>query len=203
MIEYLPMIMNVPQEDVQFQILPWKRVLSDAQKGQLDVIGPMLETEDRKKFLVFTETVFKGNISLWVSRNNPRIKHLLNTAFDDGKSSKFDHLTFGQILGYSFNDSPNSPYNHSKVKKVEVQTVEQGVKMLHSGRIDIFLAFDPVIEHFIVELKLNKDDFFPLTGATQEVNYVMGISKKSPWAQKVVQINAKIAEVAKQKKTVK
>ncbi|MEK2689744.1 substrate-binding periplasmic protein [Bdellovibrio sp. GT3] len=203
MVEFLPLIMEVQPKDIVYRILPWKRVLADAEKGQLDFIGPLLETEERKKYLVFTEPIFKGNISLWVYRKNPRIKHLLSETFDGSKSSKFDHLIFGQILGYSFNDSQESPYNHNKVRKVEVLTVEQGVKMLATGRIDIFLAFDPVIEHFISELKLQKGDFASLAGVSQEVNYVMGISKKSPWAQKVGQINFRIAEVSKKKKRVK
>ncbi|WP_413586170.1 substrate-binding periplasmic protein [Bdellovibrio sp. HCB274] len=198
LVDYLPLVLDIPSTEITYRLIPWKRVLADAQKGQLDLVGPLLVTEERKEYLIFTEPIFKGNISLWIYRHNPKTKELQKETFAAGTSAKFDNLIFGQILGYSFNDSPQSHYNPKKVRKVEVLTVEQGIKMLKSGRIDIFLVFDPVVEHFISDLKLNQTDFMPLTGASQEVNYVMGISKKSPLAKKIDQINKRISEVSNQ-----
>lgn len=49
----------------------------DAQKGNLDIIGPMLETPERAQYLVFTRPMMRANISLWVRRDNPKLKVFL------------------------------------------------------------------------------------------------------------------------------
>ncbi|WP_413291776.1 substrate-binding periplasmic protein [Bdellovibrio sp. HCB185ZH] len=193
--EILPQILDMPSSALTYRFSPWKRVLSDAEKGSVDIIGPLLITPERAKFLVFTEPVIRANISLWVRRDNPKVKDLIKRNQPVKDFRELGNLTFGQILGYAFGEDFGAFFNKPEVRKVEVVDMGQGVQMLASKRIDVFLAYNPVIEYYIDVLKLNKGDFAVLGEANHEVLYVMGISKKSSLVNKLPQINQRILDL--------
>ncbi|WP_168196531.1 ABC transporter substrate-binding protein [Bdellovibrio sp. ZAP7] len=193
--DILPLILGKPASELTYRFSPWKRVLSDAEKGSVDIIGPLLITPERSEFLVFTEPLIRANISLWVRRDNPKVKELIKRNQPIKDFRELGDLTFGQILGYAFGEDFGAFFNKPEVRKVEVVDMGQGVQMLASKRIDVFLAYDPVIEYYIGELKLNKDDFVVLGEANHEVLYVMGISKKSSLVKELPEINRRISDL--------
>jgi polar amino acid transport system substrate-binding protein len=199
--EILPKILNLSSAEIEYRFSPWKRVLSDAEKGSVDIIGPLLITPDRAKYLVFTEPLMMAQISIWARRDNPKVQKFLNKQAKDFNDLK--DLTFGQILGYSFGAKFGEFFNKPSVRKVEVVDMAQGVRMLVSKRIDVFLAYDPVIEFYFRELKIKKDEFVIIGEAARNLKYVMGISKKSILVDQLPQINQRILDLGNNSKSVK
>ncbi|QLY25821.1 ABC transporter substrate-binding protein [Bdellovibrio sp. KM01] len=193
--DILPLILDKPASELTYRFSPWKRVLLDAEKGSVDIVGPLLITAERSRFLVFTEPLIRANISLWVRRDNPKVKELIKRNQPIKDFRELGDLTFGQILGYAFGEDFGAFFNRPEVRKVEVVDMGQGVRMLTSKRIDVFLAYSPVIEYYIGELKLNKGDFYVLGEANREVMYVMGVSKKSSLVKELPKINQRIIDL--------
>lgn len=120
--------------DIKVTILPWARAMKRVLNNQADAILPALYTEERSQILSFPELPF---INFY-----PAV--LLKRADDDYSYSGFQNIesvtSIAKVravhLGESFELATTSEY----IRIVEVNRLEDAIKMLMLKRVDLVIA---------------------------------------------------------------
>ncbi|MBF0319020.1 MAG: transporter substrate-binding domain-containing protein [Nitrospirae bacterium] len=107
-----------PQKDVK-----WKEALEKTKTGEIDIIPKITPSEERRKFLLFTEP-YTTNPSVIVTRKNQTIK-----GFDDLYKIKTG-IVKGLII------EARLKVEHPKLSLVQMPDIETALKELSNGTID-------------------------------------------------------------------
>lgn len=116
--------------NIQYKWLPWKRALTEAEKGLVDgTVGWIFSKERDKKFL-FSNPVFSQEMVFF---------HLKKYSFDWEKIEDLRNIKIGATIGYGDYGEAFIQAEASAVIKVErVRTDEQNFGKLLTGRIQVF-----------------------------------------------------------------
>ena len=60
---------HLPETDVSFPLIPWNRALREVEIGTKDGIVVLLKTQDRERYLEYTEPLFSAASLVWYSRD--------------------------------------------------------------------------------------------------------------------------------------
>ncbi|WP_277578223.1 substrate-binding periplasmic protein [Bdellovibrio svalbardensis] len=189
----LPLILGIKPEEITYKFVPWKRALLEIEQGTADIIGPML-VDPKKDYLWFTQPVMAGEVSLWSSVTNKKAKDL-----NWLKPEDLNGLRLGFILGYFYGEDFEKYLKDPGVQTIHIKDVEQALNMLKKGHIDIFVGLDAVFVDYASKPPFQLKDFKKVGKPVFTGEYTYGISKKSPLAKQLKVINARIAELRKQK----
>lgn len=153
--------------------LPWRRVLKMAEKGKIDIIVGIRETEERSKFLTFLPTPLMD-----VSQN---IFYMRGSGIQSREDLK--GKVGGYISGTVFD--PNfEEYAKRNLNLRGVASLDQNLKKLSSGRIQYLLSpLLPTI-HYIKENNFDIDIAF-IAAPIFTTNERIAISKKSACLSKL------------------
>ncbi|MBW4710420.1 transporter substrate-binding domain-containing protein [Roseobacter sp. YSTF-M11] len=124
--------------DVETAILPWARVVKGAESGAYDVVTSLFEDPDMQKLMTYSEPFFETSVHFVQKSGN-------DIVFDGLESLRPYRIAVGTGFLYERNfDTADF------LKKVEVTTTLQGVKMVAAERVDLTLDSAHVVRHSIL-----------------------------------------------------
>jgi len=124
---------ELPNHEVKFELLPWKRVLMELEKGAVDAVTMVAQTPERSQFLDYSAALVRYQLALFYS----------TAAFPDGfkwhNLPDLSNYRIGVVEGY-LSDSKLSefiaegtPLNTIRLSGTETQLFG----MLLKGRVDL------------------------------------------------------------------
>lgn len=160
----------------QFVERPWKRVLADLEKGDLEITGSASKNAEREKFAFFTNDYIITKNALFIDKAQ-QSKFTIKSLADMTKASGFK---LGTNRGYEYGDEFTKASADPKFKAIieENDNEEQTFKKIAAGRITAtfsneFVGMDTLKSIGLAD-KVVKTDFF----LNEDPSYWM-VSKKS------------------------
>ncbi|WAM35038.1 EAL domain-containing protein [Caldicellulosiruptor morganii] len=145
----------------------WENVYRRLLSGEIDITGPVVILEERKKYILFSNPIFTRHVGIYTKKGFNR-----KIALDNLSSFKIG------VLKADYTESLLSKKLGVK-KYFAYPTVEDVLKALLAGKIDAAFTTQEVANYFITRnnytdaLELKVKDIF-------EVKSAFGISKKHP-----------------------
>ncbi|MPW31438.1 transporter substrate-binding domain-containing protein [Agarivorans sp. B2Z047] len=166
-------------------LLPWKRAVSGAYQGSIDLINSIYFTEERADYLVYCDPYYsEDRIVIITNKENQLPLITLNELIG---------LTGGSIIGDSWGVEFDS-FIANKLDIDKVKYFEQNIGKLLTGRIDYVIASE--FNAKIQLAKLGYKDQFSLSFAPVKTEKVyMAFSKHSPFVKYLPQVNRKLQEM--------
>lgn len=162
--------------EAEIKILPWARAYKMVQEGKADGIVAIWHTEEREKYILFSNAYLRNEIVLLKRTDKD---------FYYKDLSSLANLTLGLGRGYDYHDNLK---NYPHINKVYFTRIQHAIGMLYQGRIDAVLDDKKVVEYHVQnrgnELFSNNFDF--VTTSVFELPLYFGMSKKYPDADKVI-----------------
>ncbi len=175
--------MHVP---LQNRLYPWSRTQKMVEEGKADGMVTVY-TESRRKFLKATDPILTVQERVFVSRNNPKLKEILNIRTVDG----LKRFVLAETM-----DSGWSKEHLKGMRIIWVPTAESALNMVASGRADIYLMSHITGPDFVRD-QIRKGG--PLQDELQKIvmgtypfakmEYRLLIRKDSPYATIIDQFN--------------
>ncbi len=167
--------------------MPFKRILMFLEDGELDICASLYWNEKRAAKYLFTDPYFMNQTRVWVVKG----QEFPFKTFDD-LIGRVGGIPLGGSIGVEF-DAFAKTHN---LKLVGVNTKEQRFQMLLLGRTNYLLQdyFDSLV--FLKQQGL-RDQFVALDQPVAENKVYFAVSRKSPCADLIPQIN-QIIKNAKQ-----
>lgn len=170
-------------------LLPWKRVLACMEKGTYDITFPIQNKPERKSFMVFTNVIVEDRVFIWHLKARKDQLPGWQT-IDDLKP-----YTLGIVSGYTYQDKMDQAIENGFIKTEKVNLAEYNFKKLLGKRFDAFLESESVVMSFFQKYPEYSKQ---ITHAPQIVSkdlFRIGISKNSPFADLLPEINRVIEEM--------
>lgn len=170
-------------------LLPWKRVLVCMKNGTYDITFPIQLKPERQTFMVFTNVILEDRVFLWHLKDRDDNLPAWQT-IDDLKP-----YTIGIVSGYTYRDKMDNAIENGTLKTEKVNSAEYNLKKLLCKRFDGFIESESVVMSFFQKYPEYRNR---ITHAPQIVSkdvFRIGISKKSPFAQMLPEINGVIREM--------
>ena len=152
--------------DLTIEFVPWNRALELSENGYYDGVIGALYSDDRAKKYLFSNTVYKMGLSIFINKDTKYTK----TDLENKKN-----LKLGRVRGYYY------PTDYAIVKNhltIESSTLENSLGALINNRLDFIIEANTVIDYLLNQkFKNNKNKIVELdTLGYQE--YKILISKK-------------------------
>lgn len=189
---YLPEIMAAPESEIESRLIPWKRVMSQAESGAIDIVGPMAVDPSRGKYLIYTEPLMSRDLLFWYKVDKFTFKKKNWNVLSDLKP-----YTIAYVLGYYYGDWFQEFLRNTDVKKIEVPDFASGVKALETGKTDLFIGSETTFYENLDKAGLKREMFAAFSKPLMKVSFVLGVSKKSSWAAKIDELNKRIIKIRK------
>lgn len=178
-IELSNMIFETEEYDVHYSIDKWPEVFNRLTKGDIELAGLMVVTEQRKKTMLFSDTVFENHLAIYAKRrlqDRIDLKSLKNYKIGLGEGQSESVLKSG--LGIN------------NVK--EYTTIPEALKALQTGEIDILIENQEVVDYLIVDQGLQGSIVKKLSDLYPR-HVAFAISKNTP--ELVTYINKRLVEL--------
>lgn len=115
----------------RFVVYPWKRVLENARRGEIDLILSLRATPEREEYLVFTRAeAFSNPIVVFTRRD--RVFALKDWAALKGRTGG---MSSGDMFGCGFDE-----YWRRELTMDDAGDMERNFRKLDQGRIDYFVT---------------------------------------------------------------
>ncbi len=114
----------------EFKVVPWKRALKIAKKGDVTGILTALHKEERTKFLYYTTEAIHTQKNVIMARKGSGLMKV--SSLDDLKSK-----TVGVVRGFSYGQEFD---NYQGLKKTVCNNQEDMMRIMNIGRIDAALS---------------------------------------------------------------
>lgn len=152
-----------------YNVLPFKRLLSDMKEGRLDMMLGIFKKPEREVFIHYIEPPYqlKSNKAFYVLKGNEQ----LVTKYED-----LHQLTVGAILAAKYFPSFD---DDSNIKKEYVYENKQNFPKLLDNRIDTFIATESSADYLIHEMGFQDQIVKAPFSFSQSNKSYFGISKKS------------------------
>ncbi|ADU74869.1 periplasmic sensor diguanylate cyclase/phosphodiesterase [Acetivibrio thermocellus AD2] len=159
----------------------WEKVYEKLKNGEIDTCGLLVVNEERKKDILFSDTVMNIYISIYSKEKNKNIgiKDLEKYRVGVGKEQYSEHILKDSV-GIS---------NYTTFVDVE-----EAIDALNEGKIDVIFENQDVVNHYLIKKGLtgkiipHKTELFP-------VKVAYGVSKRNP--ELVKYINERLDSVKK------
>lgn len=162
------------EQDVQFVVLPWARVIEFAKTGDTDGVMFLFRTKEREKFFDYTEPLVRTPLVIFYSRK----KHpdgLTWKKLSDLKSYRFA-VTRGASYGKEWDEAIKSGVLEGTIVSEPVQTI----RMVQQGRVDFTPMNLLTGLYFMKQRGMTADQIGINEKPINYSFYHMAFSKKSP-----------------------
>jgi len=154
----------------------WDQVHEKAKSGKVDIIVAVYKTDERQKYLLYTDPYTKDHIGIFVTN-----KDLLSLSLEDIISSKNGIVTKGDSYGAQIDELLLK--KEAKIVSI-ADNPEKAKEMLLLGEGDYFLYATFSGEKLFKNELSNNEVYTSIVG--NELFYI-GVSKANPDAEKIVQ----------------
>lgn len=172
-------------------MIPWNRALREVEHGTKDGILGLLKTEERERYMIYTEPLFSARSLVWYTKNKFPRGFYWNSINDLAK------YKVGVIQGYSYGDEIDSAIQSGDFPVVQVATVDLLFKMLAKERIDIAIENDSV-GYALASQSSPEVAILPAEKAIETEVLYIAFSKKSNAQKLIPQINQILSELRKE-----
>lgn len=159
----------------------WDKVQEEARSGKTDVIVGLYMTEERKKYLEYSNPYARDPVVIFVAKN----KAFKYAKWDDliGKKGT---TTIGDSFGQAFDK-----FIAEKLTVTRSAKVEENFAKLADGRADYFIysMYSGLFESERLGIS-EIIEFLPINVSVE--NFYIGVSKRSPFVKYLPQINKKL-----------
>lgn len=151
MIETARAIFKEQGIEVQYITMPWSRALDSVRKGEYDAVVGAFK-EDAPDFVFPENSMVKANQGFFIKNGNPTKWHYSGIG-------SLQKVSAGFIRDYSYGKAlDNYIKTHSTdAKKIQLtagdNALEQNVKKLLAGRIEVVVEDRAVMQHFLNDTK--------------------------------------------------
>lgn len=191
-IEILKAVFEKGGGKVDYAVMPWKRAVSEAEKGAVNGVIAALKS-DTPDFAFPEEPIGMSENSLFVKKGS-------TWSFANMDSLKGKRL--GIVNGYSYGAAVDEyiKKNLGNAQAIDESAgdnpVEQAIRKLQAGRIDVFVEGKTVFWAQVAKMGLNKDDFVEVAVASEgEPLYVSFSPKKDDAKALAAKLTAGIREL--------
>lgn len=164
---------------VKFERYPWGRALERMQTGQVDAMSGLAYTEERAKFYIYSKLPYYTCTTVFYTQKGLGSK--INTYNDLYKLE-----SIGYVIGSAYFDKFDTD---GRLKKVEVATEGQLLKLLETKRLDSIIGTECQVDYELAKLKISnkfeKSNYRP----DNAVNLYVAFSKKSKNIKLLEEIN--------------
>ncbi len=181
---------KLPEVDVNFELMPWKRALVEAKYGRTDGIIFVSKNQEREEYLAYSDAIFEGR-AVFFYRKPPMSKR-----FNWHTLSDLAPYTIVAIRGQGILKILQTRAKDANLA-LNIHVVnneETAMSMLQLGRVDLAL-FNEIVGKTMVN---NNDDYFYIVAADKVFaarTYHMALSKKSKARELMPRINDIILEL--------
>jgi polar amino acid transport system substrate-binding protein len=167
-------------------LVPWARALKMVRHGKADGLPFLLERDERKFFLIFTDPVMDGGDALLYNRRR-------SPDFTWQGYASLKGLTVGMIRDYAYDDTLLESV-HKHAGRIEYsESSEANLRKLHAGRVDVCIENVHVASAILLDNDAWRTDISIWDQMLTQFDWRMGISRKSPLAKRINEINATLA----------
>lgn len=184
--------------EVELLLLPWKRVLLMAEKGEVDGIMLLSKDAKRERYLDYSNVLVRDNDLIWYAPELFKSKWKKDFAWNTFTDLK--PYTIGNTLGNSYGNAYQKAVKDLKLDIDMAATDKQNLLKLVKGRIDIFISSEiPALYIINGDPRLKGKIKSGITPFRPEpLLMYTAFSKKSPAKILLPQVNNVIAEMKKE-----
>lgn len=158
---------------LQIAFVPWNRALENAANGYYDGVIGALYSEERARKFIFSDSVYKMYIGLYVRNDFPYNKSNIKNA---------EILRLGKVRGYHY---PNENIMFNKFDIIENSNIESNLLSLINKRVDLIIESNVVIDNLLnTDFFKEKEDIYLFDTLSRE-DYKIMISKKIKNAEEI------------------
>jgi polar amino acid transport system substrate-binding protein len=186
-VELTQELLNRLNLQMELETVPWKRALSNLEKGYADLIPFIAKSPEREQYILFSEPVYEDPIILVYSSDK----------FDDFSWNNLDDLdnrVVGTVRGYTYGEAWNSKVNSQTIITDESVSDLVCLKKLLAGRTDFALQFYSVLMNLKDEISDYDKIKYSLKPLRKNV-LRFGVSKKSFLASQLNEINEELRKM--------
>lgn len=187
-LELMTEIFHRLQIPYELKLYPQERCIEQMKYGDRDAMTLISKNQDREEFLEFTIPLVEsvGLIYYDVRRRRP---------IQWNEFSDLRPYEIGIMIGYNYGQAFNKAQEQYQLRVQKVVKIEQNLKKLFAGRIDIILANQHEISDFIKENPEYQGRIRAADKPYFNYTYHMGFSNKSETRQLIPAINQVILEM--------
>ena len=191
-IEILKAVFEKGGGKLDYGVMPWKLAVSEAEKGGVNgVIGAL--KSDTPDFVFPDEPIALSENTLFAKKGS-------SLTFNGLESLKGKRL--GVVNGYSYSEKLDEyiKQNQGNAQAIDESTgdnpVEQAIRKLQAGRIDVFVEGKTVFWAQVAKMGLSRDDFVEVAKVSEpEPLYVSFSPKKDDAKALAAKLTAGIREL--------
>ena len=171
------------------QLFPWKRAMLYLKNGKADLTFPLIQNQERSAYIAFTDIVMNDKSRVWflAQRNGGPIEW---ETVEDLKP-----YTIGIVSGYTHAEIFEQAIEKGILKTERCISYEHGIRKLIHSRMDILLGNESVIYSLIKSHPEWKGKLKFSPKFSSQHAYRIGVSRKSPLAGLIPEINRLIQEM--------
>lgn len=174
-----------PGVKLQPALYPWKRSMSMAASGEIDLLVSLRKTPERSEYLAFTsQPAFANPIVVFVRQD----RSFPYRAWKDLKGRR-GGVSLGDTFGAGFDE-----YWRSALSVEEAPSMVENFRKLDEGRIDYFVTSSYLGQAYLATQRL-KNRVVPLGPAISKQEIHFAFSKKSPCLKYLDHFNKRLGEL--------
>ncbi|HOP31030.1 MAG TPA: transporter substrate-binding domain-containing protein [Spirochaetota bacterium] len=174
---------------IQVRRSPWARSLENIKTGNSDIITGVAYTDERAEFIDYIEpSYYSVNPVFYVQKGKG---HLIKNYND----------LYSYSIGYSIKSAYFEPFNSDrKLKKVELSTEAQLIRMLVLGRVDVIIGTNPNLAYDLLQSGNSSKAEPVFYTPPKKTRLYIGLSKKSQLKGRKKEIEKVLKDMIKNKK---
>jgi len=165
-IDFTELLFESRDYSIEYSSGTWDKVYDDLVKGRIDTCGMMAVSDERKKHILYSKTVFKTYIALYAKKNTPgvSINNLSKYRIAVGKGQYAESLLKDKLHIDDY---------------LTFNTVEEAIDSLDRGEADLLFENQEVVNYFLIEKKL-KGEIIPQATNLFPTEIAYGVNRNRP-----------------------
>ena len=186
--ELLSLIFDELGVDFDINLVPWRRAIKSATHGKIDGVPLLMKSSEREKFISFSLPLIETRELLFY----------LPERFPDFLWENYDDLagkTIGLVNGYTYSKDFLDAVKNHKLKVLYSKDTESCLVKLLAGRVDFVVEYETSVRVFFHANAEWRERIKHSDRAVSHCYWHMGISKSSPLASRMGEINRAIRKI--------
>jgi len=148
---------------IELKVSPWARAMNAVKTGNMDLLFPTGKTKARETIFYYSkEPVNQVDFLIYVRPDSPIRWEGLNS---------LNNLTIGVMRGWNYGETWKT---NNLIKKMPVNRIIQGFKMLDSKRLDGLAGYEIIFDYALKKARM-KVPFKKLPVFDSSAEYVVGL----------------------------